>query len=299
MKKIGFVGLGIMGLPMAHNLQRAGYELFVYNRTESKAKSLEDHGAELCSSPADVAAKSDAVVIMLKADKEAEEAVLGPSGLIKGARAGQIFLNSSTVLPSTSKRLAETVAKNGIDMLDCPVTGSAPQAIEGKLNFIVGGKKESFDRCIPLFDAMGKAKYHLGPSGSGSYAKLANNTMFALNLISFIEAISIVSKSGIDPELFLEIVGQGGARSIASEQKLPKILARDFSPAFSLGMMNKDLGLIETLASELNISTPVLELVKDLFDQAIDKGWGDEDACGIVRLYEALNDHTITKAVPV
>jgi 3-hydroxyisobutyrate dehydrogenase-like beta-hydroxyacid dehydrogenase len=299
MKKIGFVGLGIMGLPMAHNLRKAGYELFVYNRTASKAKSLEEHGAELCSCPADVAARSEAVVIMVKADQEVEETVLGAGGLIKSARTGQIFLNSSTILPSTSQRLAETVAKNGIDMLDCPVTGSAPQAIEGKLNFIVGGKKESFDRCLPLFNAMGKAAYYLGPSGSGSYAKLANNTMFALNLISFIEAISIVSKSGIDPELFIEIVGQGGARSIASEQKLPKILARDFSPAFSLGMMNKDLGLIETLASELNMSTPVVKLVKDLFGQAMDKGWGDEDVCAIVRLYEALDGHAIAKAHPV
>ena len=175
------------------------------------------------------------------------------------------------------------------------MTGSAPQAKEAKLAFMVGGNKDAFELCKPILLSMGKAAYYLGASGTGSYAKLANNTMYAINLLSFIEALSIVSKSGIDPELFIEIVGQGGARNIVSEQKLPKILGRDFSPAFSLAMMNKDLGLVSALAGELGVVTPVFDAVKIMLGRALEKGWGDEDLSSVVKLYEELDGHVIQK----
>ena len=232
---------------------------------------------------------------MVKADREVEDVVLGENGLVKGAKPGLVILNSSTILPSTSERLAAAVSAMGIDMLDCPVTGSAPQAKEAKLAFMVGGKSEAFELCKPVLLAMGKAAYYLGTSGKGSYAKLANNTMYAVNLLSFVEALTIVSKSGIDPELFIEIVGQGGAKSAVSEAKLPKILNRDFSPAFSLAMMNKDLGLIAQLASELGVITPVLEATKESLGKALEKGWGDEDLCSVVKFYEEAANHEIKK----
>ena len=141
--------------------------------------------------------------------------------------------------------------------------------------------------------AMGKAAYYLGGSDSGSYAKLANNTMYAINLLSFAEAVSMVSKSGIDPELFLEIVGQGGARSAVSEAKLPKIISRDFSPAFSLAMMNKDAGLVARLAAELGVKTPVFDAAREVFGKALAKGWGDEDLSSVIKLYEELDGHVL------
>ncbi len=295
MKKIGVVGLGIMGFSMADNLMKAGYVLCVHNRNPARAKELVERGAVACATPAEIAARSDVVVVMVKADKDVEEVVMGEHGLVKGGRPGLVILNSTTILPSTSQRLAAAVAEQGIDMLDCPVTGSAPQARDAKLAFMVGGRKESFELCKPILLAMGKAAYYLGESGTGSYAKLANNTMYAINLLSFVEAVSIASKGGIDPELFIEIVGQGGAKSAVSEAKLPKILDRDFSPAFSLAMMNKDLGLVSMLTGELGVATPVFAAVKAVLGQALERGWGDEDLSSVVKLYEAWDNHVIRK----
>lgn len=295
MKKIGFVGLGIMGFAMADNLLKAGYELFVHNRNPAKAEALTERGAVACATPAEVATRSEVVVVMVKADQDVEEVVMGEHGLVEEARPGLIIVNSTTILPSTSRRLAAAVAEQGIDLLDCPVTGSAPQARDAKLAFMVGGRKAAFDRCRPILLAMGKAAYYLGPSGTGSYAKLANNTMYAINLLSFIEAVSIISKSGIDPGLFIEIVGQGGARSAVSEAKLPKVLNRDFAPAFSLAMMNKDLGLVSALTEELGVVTPVFDTVRAVLGKALDKGWGEEDLSSVVKLYEELDGHVIRK----
>jgi 3-hydroxyisobutyrate dehydrogenase-like beta-hydroxyacid dehydrogenase len=295
MKKIGVVGLGIMGFSMADNLLKAGYPLCVHNRNPARAKELVERGAVACATPAEVAACADVVVVMVKADQDVEEVVMGEHGLVKGARPGLVILNSTTILPSTSRRLSAAVAALGIDMLDCPVTGSAPQARDAKLAFMVGGRKESFELCKPILLAMGKAAYYLGESGTGSYAKLANNTMYAINLLSFVEAVSIASKGGIDPELFIEIVGQGGAKSAVSEAKLPKILDRDFSPAFSLAMMNKDLGLVSMLTGELGVATPVFAAVKAVLGQALERGWGDEDLSSVVKLYEAWDNHVIRK----
>jgi 3-hydroxyisobutyrate dehydrogenase-like beta-hydroxyacid dehydrogenase len=284
-----------MGFSMADNLLKAGYPLCVHNRNPARAKELVERGAVACATPAEVAACADVVVVMVKADQDVEEVVMGEHGLVKGARPGLVILNSTTILPSTSRRLAAAVAEQGIDMLDCPVTGSAPQARDAKLAFMVGGRKEAFELCKPILLAMGKAAYYLGESGTGSYAKLANNTMYAINLLSFVEAVSIASKGGIDPELFIEIVGQGGAKSAVSEAKLPKILDRDFSPAFSLAMMNKDLGLVSTLAGELGVATPVFAAVKAVLGQALEQGWGDEDLSSVVKLYEAWDNHVIRK----
>ncbi|WP_319240173.1 NAD(P)-dependent oxidoreductase [uncultured Propionivibrio sp.] len=295
MKKIGFVGLGIMGLAMAENLLKAGYELSFYVRSADKGKSLEALGATRCPTPAAVAAGAEAVIVMVSADDDVEAVVLGENGLSSGAKPGLVILNSSTILPLTSIRIAEAVARLGVVMLDCPVTGSAPQAKEGKLGFMVGGDKAVFDRCQPLFMAMGKAAFHLGASGSGSYAKLANNTMYAINLLSFIEAVSIVAKSGIDPELFLQIVGQGGAKSAVSEAKLPKIIGRDFSPAFSLAMLNKDARLVTRQAGELGVSIPVFTAARAVYGEALERGWGDEDLSSVVKLYEAWSGHVIDK----
>ncbi len=296
MKQIGVIGLGIMGSSMADNLLKAGYELFVFDQLPGKVKELAEHGATACATPREVAAKVEAVVIMVKNDRDTEDVVLGGDGILKGARPGLVILNSSTILPSTSKNLAGIAAGKGLVMLDCPVTGSAPQAKQGTLAFMVGGgDKAVFDRCEPVFLAMGKAAYYLGASGNGSYAKLANNTMYAINLLAFIEAVSIASKSGIDPELFIEIVGKGGARSLVAEAKLPKILDRDFSPAFSLAMMNKDLGLVTQLTADLGLATPVFDAVKGMLGKALAQGWGEEDLSSVVKLYEQTSGYVISR----
>lgn len=286
MKRIGFIGLGTMGLPMAKNLMQAGYPLNVYNRTAEKAKPLAELGARVASSPADAAKDADVVFTMLTADAAVEQVILGSNGVATGARHGTLVVDCSTVSPRTSQRIAAELAKLGIEMLDAPVTGSEPQAEQRQLTFMVGGKKEQFERCRPLFDAMGKAAFYMGPSGAGSYTKLANNAMAAINLVALAEAIVMAAKSGIDPNLFLQVVAGGGARSGMAEAKGPKVIARDFRPHFMTELMHKDLKLAKNLADELGLPTPALSVAKEMLQAAIAEGFGKEDLCAVVKCYE-------------
>jgi 3-hydroxyisobutyrate dehydrogenase-like beta-hydroxyacid dehydrogenase len=286
MKKIGFIGLGTMGTPMATNLLKAGYELCVYNRTAEKTKPLADLGAKVAASPAAVAKQCEVVITMLAADPAVKEVVLGRAGILDGASAGLIVIDSSTVSPATSKQIAAELAKANIEMLDAPVTGSKPQAIEAKLTFMVGGKKEIYEKCIPLFKAMGKANYHMGANGTGSYTKVSNNTISAITLVAFAEGVVMATKAGIDPRLFVEVISLGGARSGQIENRGPKVLSRDFRPNFATALMYKDLGLAGEIAKELNIPTPALAIAREMLNMAIAKGYGQDDVCSVVKCYE-------------
>jgi 3-hydroxyisobutyrate dehydrogenase-like beta-hydroxyacid dehydrogenase len=293
--KIGFVGLGTMGLPMAHNLLRNGYELIIYNRTKEKMSLLEEEGALIASSPKEVASRSEIVFTMLTADAAVEEVILGEEGLIYGADPGLIVVDSSTISPSTSKKVAEVLARHHIEMLDAPVTGSEPQAVEGVLTFMVGGNKEIYEKCMDLFLVMGKDVNYMGENGKGSYTKLANNTMAAINLLAFSEAITMATKAGIDPELFVKVVSGGGARSGMADNKASKVLSRDFKPQFMTQLLHKDLGLASDVAKELEISTPVLALVKEILQISKAKGYGAEDMSAVIKIYEEWAGITVEK----
>ncbi|MBS3975386.1 MAG: NAD(P)-dependent oxidoreductase [Syntrophomonadaceae bacterium] len=286
MKKIGFIGLGIMGGPMAGHLLNAGYEMTVYNRTLSKAKPLAEKGAKIAASPADVARDSEVVIIMVKADAEVQEVLWGEKGVVAGAAPALTVINSSTISPKTSIKLAQELPRYGIEILDAPVTGSGVQAREAKLTFMAGGKKEVFSDCLPLFHVMGKQAFYMGQSGTGSYAKIANNVMLAINLLSVAEGLTIATKAGIDPETFAQVVAGGGARSGMLETKTPKIVKRDFSPAFGTAMLYKDLGLAYDLAKELEVPTPVLAAAREVIRIALNKGLAEEDVCSVVKCYE-------------
>lgn len=286
MQKVGFIGLGTMGLPMAKNLLKAGFTVYVYNRTAEKAQELSKDGARVMSSPAAVAQEADIVFSMLTADKAVEEVVLGPSGIREGISAGKIYVDSSTISPATSKKLAQVLTETGVDMLDAPVTGSEPQAIEGALTFMVGGKKEVFEKCLPVLNAMSKAAYYMGPSGAGSYTKLANNSIAAMNLLSLAEGMTMAAKSGIDPELFVKVVSGGGARSGMMDNKVGKIMERDFHANFATALMCKDLRLATELAAELKIPVPVLSTVRQMLLIADAKGYSNEDMAAVIKCYE-------------
>lgn len=293
--KIGFIGLGTMGLPMAKNLLKNGYELTVFNRTKEKMDLLKEEGATLAGSPKEVAIKSDIVFTMLTADAAVEEVVLGEDGIVYGAHSGLIVIDSSTISPSTSKKLAKELSKREVDMVDAPVTGSEPQAIEGILTFMVGGKKEIFEKCMPLFLAAGQGAYYMGENGKGSYTKLANNIMSAINLVSFTEAVTMATKAGIDPEIFVKVVNGGGSRSGQVDNKAPKILNRDFTPHFMTKLIHKDLGLATDVAKELEVSAPVLAIVKEIFQMAKAKGYGSEDMSAVIKCYEEWAGVTVEK----
>ena len=293
--RIGFVGLGTMGLPMAHHLLKNGYELIIYNRTKEKMRFLEEKGAMVANSPKEVASKCEIVFTMLTADAAVEEVILGEEGIIQGAYPGLIVIDSSTISPSTSRKVAEELARLNVEMLDAPVTGSEPQAIEGILTFMVGGKKEMYERCMDLFLAMGKNVYYMGENGKGSYTKLANNTMAAINLLAFSEAITMAAKAGIDPELFVQVASSGAASSRMADNKAIKVLNRDFKPHFMTQLLHKDLGLASDVAKELDISTPVLALVKEIFQIAKAKGYGAEDMSAVIKCYEEWAGITVEK----
>lgn len=286
LKRIGFIGLGTMGLPMANNLLKAGYELIVHNRSKDRVKLLKGEAITVVDTPAEVAAKSEVVFTMLSADKVVEEVILGEDGIVEGAASGLIIADSTTIMPETSKKIALALADRGIEFLDAPVTGSEPHAIRGELTFMVGGNKEIFDRCFPLLETMGQRAVYMGENGAGTTTKLANNLMAAINILSLAEGATLAAKAGINPELFLKVILGGGAGSVMAEYKLPKINNRDFTPTFKSELMYKDLSLISAFAAENGVPIPALSMTKELFRILLNKGLGHEDVCALVKLYE-------------
>lgn len=290
---IAFIGLGTMGKPMALNLHKAGFSLVVYNRNRDKARDFEAlSSVQIASSPAEAAAQADVVITMLTDDSAVEGVYLGENGILSvcqpnAERKPRIVMDCSTIYPVTSQKLAEQLASLGVDMLDAPVTGSEPQAIEGVLTFIVGGKREAYEACLPLFDAMGKKAVYMGASGAGANAKLANNMLVAANLTALAESLMMVQKSGGDPGLFLEVLAGGGGRSGMAEMKGPKILGRDFSAQFMTQLMFKDLKLAGRLAESLQVPVPMQASVQQIFQIACNSGWGAEDMSAIAKCYEA------------
>lgn len=293
--KIGFIGLGIMGFPMAAHLLDAGYEVIVYNRTAEKAIELGNKGAKVASSPKEVAENSEVVFTMLANSKVVEEVVFGENGIAESAKEGLIFINSSTVSPQSNITLHNRLEEIGVEMLDVPVTGSGVQANAGTLTFMCGGKFEIYEKCIPIFEAMGKKSFYMGTIGAGSYTKLASNTMLAINMMSLAEGITMAAKCGIDPETFVEVVSGGGSKSAMAEAKTPKIIKRDFSPNFKSSLMLKDVGLALDLASDLKIATPILSLSKEILKIGVSMGFGDEDLCAIVKCYEDWGKVEVSK----
>ncbi|WP_178020684.1 NAD(P)-binding domain-containing protein [uncultured Paenibacillus sp.] len=287
MKKIGFIGLGTMGAPMASNLLKAGYPVTVFNRTTSKAAPLAGQGAAVATSPKDAAAGADVVITMVSNDESIAEVYEGVNGLLAGIRPGTTVIDCSTISPALVKRLAAQIADLGGAFLDAPVTGSSPAAIDGTLVFMVGGSAETLAQVMDLFDTMGKKVLHMGDNGSGAVAKLAHNTIVGINNLALAEGFAIAAKSGLPAERFLELVQLGSAGSKAAELKGRKIIEHDFTNQFSLALMLKDLKLASALTDGSGIPSPMLSLAKSLFQAGQTQGFGDEDLSSIVKVYEA------------
>ncbi len=286
MKTIGVIGLGIMGHGMASNILAAGHPLIVWNRTKSKADDLVKRGAKLAGDISELTREADVVITMLSADQQVLELLLGDGGAIHSARPGQIIIDSSTVSPQTSLKLSEAFAAKGVEVLDAPVTGSAPHAKEGSLGFMVGGNREVFEQCVKLFQAMGKNWVYMGTGGSGSTAKLASNSMVAISLLALAEGLTIVENAGIQVEDFLSVISKGGANSRVVETKAPKIINDDMSNEFSAALMNKDLGLALQMSQGLGIATPALGLAKQIMQMTVGRGYGDLDVAAVFSLYK-------------
>jgi 3-hydroxyisobutyrate dehydrogenase-like beta-hydroxyacid dehydrogenase len=294
-KRIGFIGLGTMGKPMAANLLKKGYPVKVYNRTAGKADELSLLGAEIARTPADAALEADIVITMVSNDAALEEVFHGEHGILSSVHPGQTVIDCSTVSPATSRRLYEELAGYYADFLDAPVTGSKPAAEAATLTFMVGGSEDVFKDHYDLFMALGSKALYMGPSGSGSYAKLAHNTMVGINALSLMEGLSIATKAGLDPEKFLEIVQSGGANSKQVELKGSKIVNRDFSNQFSLKLMLKDLLLAADLTAQFQLPAPLLHSAATVFQMGLAKGYGEDDLSGIIRCYEEWIGREVAK----
>lgn len=286
MKKIGFIGLGTMGMPMAINLLKSGYPLLAFNRTLSKGEQLAALGASLAESPAQVAQESDVVFTNVSNDQALMDVFFGQNGILEGIRPGVTVIDCSTVSPETSRRAYEELSVHLADFLDAPVTGSKPAAEAGTLVFMVGGKEEVFSRHNDLFETLGSKALYMGPSGAGSYTKLAHNTIVGINAIGLMEGFSIAAKAGLSPEKFLDIVTSGGANSRQAELKGEKIIYRDFSNQFSTSLMLKDLLLAQRLTSGFQLPAPLLHAATSIFQMGLAKGLGDQDLSSVIQCYE-------------
>lgn len=287
MKKIGFIGLGTMGAPMAANLLKQGYEVIVYNRTSAKSEALAEQGATIATTPRDAANAVHTVITMVSDDASIAAVYEGKDGLLAGLQAGTTVIDCSTISPALVKQLAESIKSLGCTFLDAPVTGSSPAAISGTLVFMVGGDAEVLAAQTDIFDTLGKKILHMGPNGSGAVAKLAHNTIVGINNLALAEGFAIAAKSGLPADAFLELVQLGSAGSKAAELKGRKIIEHDFTNQFSLALMLKDLKLASSLTDESSIPSPMLNMAKSLFQAGQAEGFGDEDLSAVVKLYES------------
>jgi 3-hydroxyisobutyrate dehydrogenase-like beta-hydroxyacid dehydrogenase len=289
MAKLGFLGLGIMGYPMARNLLQAGHEVALWSHTGSKAKELAKTGkGTACATPKEVAERADCIFLCVGDTDMSDHVILGKDGLMEGAKAGTVIADASTISPSDSRRIGEELKKKGIEYLDAPCTGSKPGAESGNLTFMVGGNKDVFERVKPNFEPMGKKLYYCGGAGMGLHAKLTQNLVLSNILQAFNEGMVLATKAGVDPQLMLDILDNSAAKSGLISFKAPYVFAGNFAPAFSVKWMHKDIGLMLDSGKELRVPLPLTALTHQLFQAAISTGRADEDICSTIKVLEEM-----------
>ncbi len=289
MAKLGFLGLGIMGYPMARNLLRAGHEVALWSHTAEKAKELATaEKGRCCATPKEVAHNAECVFLCVGDTAMAEQVNLGADGVIEGVRSGTIVAEASTISPTGSRRIGAALAKKGAHYLDAPCTGSTPGANAGTLTFMVGGDKAILEKIRPWMEAMGKKIYYCGSAGMGLQAKLSQNLILSNLLQGFNEGMVLATKAGVDPQLMLEILTNSAAKSGLIDFKAPYVFRRDFSPQFSVKWMDKDIGLMLESGKELNVPLPLTGLTRQMFQAAIATGHGDEDICSTIKVLESI-----------
>jgi len=283
---IGFIGLGIMGRPMAMNLIKAGFTLTVYNRTAAKCGPLVGAGAAAVGSPREAAARSDVVITMVSDTPDVEAVLFGEAGAWRGLKEGQILIDMSSISPAETERFAGRLRDRKVEMLDAPVTGGEKGAVEGTLAIMVGGNRETFNRCLPVFQSMGRTIVYAGPSGSGQRTKLVNQILCAQHIVAMADGLRFARASGLDMETTLKAVSGGAAGSWMLSNLAPRILQNDFAPGFMIKLQQKDLRLVREALADMNAAYPATELTYELFTKAVTKGLGELGTQGFIKLYE-------------
>jgi 2-hydroxy-3-oxopropionate reductase len=292
-EKVGFIGLGIMGKPMARNLIRAGYDLVVHNRSPGPVEELSGEGAEAAGGPREVAQNSDIIITMLPDSPHVREVVAGENGVLEGINEGSLVVDMSTISAVVTQELAAEAKKKGASMIDAPVSGGDVGAIEGTLSIMVGGEEADFERAKPLFDVVGSTVNHVGPAGAGQVTKAANQIVVALTIEAVSEALVLGSKGGVAPEKILDVLSGGLAGNKVMEVKREKFLSHTFDPGFRIELHHKDLGIALAAGREYEVALPVTALVDQMLLSMRRKGFGGEDHSALLRVIEDLSQHEI------
>ncbi len=297
MANLGFLGLGLMGYPMARNLIRAGHRVALWSHTPEKARRLasEENGL-FCETPEQVAAQSDCTFLCLGDTAMVTGAILGPNGAIAGARPGSVIVDASTISPTESRRIGDALKAKGVEFLDAPCTGSTPGAQGGTLTFMIGGDRAVFERVKPWIEPMGKRLFYCGAAGLGLQAKLSQNLILSNILMAFNEGMVLAAKGGVDPNLMLEVLDASAAKSGLISYKAPFVLRRDFTANFSVKWMDKDIGLMLDSGKELGVPLLLTSLTRQLFQATIASGFGEEDMCSTIKTLEKLAGVTVDSA---
>jgi 2-hydroxy-3-oxopropionate reductase len=289
MAKLGFVGLGIMGRPMMNNLLKAGHSVVAYTRKASVLDACVADGAQRGASNQDVGARADIIVTMLPDGPQVEEVVLGPAGVLDGARPGAIIVDMSSINPLVSQKIGKACAAKGVEFLDAPVSGGEPKAIDGTLAIMVGGSAEAFQKVEPILKCMGSSVTHTGPVGAGNTTKLANQIMVACNIAAMGEALTLATRCGLDPEVVVNAIKGGLAGSAVLNAKGPMLIARNFKPGFRINLHQKDLRNALQTAESTHVALPLTAIVQQMLSALIAEGKGDLDHSAIATVAEELS----------
>jgi 3-hydroxyisobutyrate dehydrogenase-like beta-hydroxyacid dehydrogenase len=297
-ERVGFIGLGTMGGPMATNLAKAGKAPVVYDTSAAATAALaKQPGVTVARSPADVAAQAGVLFTCLPNDAIVRAVYLGPDGIASGAKPGLVTCDCSTVSPEATLEVAKGVAAKGITHMDTPMLGSQPQAVSGEIFFIVGGDQAKVATIAPYLEVMGKLHMYVGPSASGNRVKLIHNGLVAVNAVAVAEALAVCVQAGIDRETFCDVVRKGGGMAYGTyfERRAKRIFDGEFSPTFMAELMLKDAGLALDLARASKVPTPILEETKRTYDEAIADGWGKEDFSAVTHVIEKRIGRKLSK----
>jgi 2-hydroxy-3-oxopropionate reductase len=290
---IGFIGLGIMGKPMARNLMKAGYKLVVYNRSRASMDELAAEGAATADNPKAVAEQSDVVITMLPDSPQVQEVMTGENGVLAGAKAGTLVIDMSTISPVVTQEVAKVAQEHGVRMLDAPVSGGDVGAQQGTLSIMVGGSAEDFEQAKPIFEVLGKTIVHVGDIGAGQVVKACNQIVVALTIEAVSEALVLGSKAGVDPAVIIKVLSGGLAANRVMEVRGPNFLKHDFQPGFKIALHHKDLGIALSAGREYGVVLPITALVDQMLEALKLRGQGDQDHSAILTLIENLAQYRI------
>ena len=288
-KRVGFIGLGIMGMPMVNNLIRAGFEVAVYNRTVSKAERLAAERVKIVDSPRDLAEEISMVITMVSDTADVQSVILGENGIIESIKADSVVIDMSTISPEATRRIAIRLKEKKAHMLDAPVSGGEQGAIDGTLSIMVGGDARIFKRCLPVLEAMGKNIMHVGSNGMGQTVKLMNQILVVGNLNAVVEALVFAKTQGVDLMKAIEAVKNGAAGSWQLTNLAPCILRRDFKPGFRVDLMQKDLRLIMEVAELMKVPLPATSLIHQMFYALQSAGENKSGTQALVKVLESLS----------